>query len=68
MLKCIAPSWHEDVYLYISQLRTEWKEMEQTGEADDFVKGMGEASHDEWGKLVCELLERTLEKREIRNQ
>jgi hypothetical protein len=38
--------------------------MERTGEAKDFVKGVGEVSRDEWEKLMYKLLERALEKRE----
>ena len=63
--KYIAPSWHEEMYLNTALLRAEWEEMEQTGEAKDFVKGVGEGSRDEWEKLMYKLLERALEKRGI---
>lgn len=63
--KYITPDWHEEIYLNTSLLRAEWEEMEQTGEASDFVKGVGEASRDEWEKLMYKLLERALEKRGI---
>jgi hypothetical protein len=63
--KYISLDWHEEMYLHISLLRAEWEEMERTGEAEDFVKGVGEVSRDEWKKLMYELLERALEKKGI---
>jgi len=63
--KYLTPAWHEDMYLYTAQLRAEWERMEQTGEAEDFVRGVGEASSDEWEKLMHKLLERVLGKRGI---
>jgi len=63
--KYISPDWHEKMYLNTSLLRAEWEEMEQTGEAKDFVKGVGEVSRDEWEGLMYKLLERALEKRGI---
>ena len=53
------------MYLHTSLLRAEWEEMERTGEAEDFVKGVGEVSRDEWEKLMYKLLERALGKREM---
>ena len=63
--KYIAPGWHLEMYLHTSLLRAEWEEMERTGEAEDFVKGVGEVSRDEWEKLMYKLLERALGKREM---
>ena len=63
--KYLVPAWHEDMHLYTSLLRAEWERMEETGEADDFVRGVGEASRDEWERLMYKLLERVLAKREI---
>ena len=51
--------------MHTSLLRAEWEEMERTGEAEDFVKGVGEVSHNKWEKLMYKLLERVLGKREI---
>ena len=62
--KYLAPEWHEELYLYTALLRAEWERMEETGEAEDFVKGVGEVSSDEWEKLMRKLLERVLAKRE----
>ena len=61
----ITPDWHEEMYLNTSLLRAEWEEMEQTGEAKDFVEGVGEVNRDEWKNLMYKLLERALEKRGI---
>jgi len=63
--KYLAPYWHEEMYLCTSLLRAEWEKMEETGEAEDFVRGVGEASRDEWEKLMHKLLERVLAKKEI---
>ena len=60
--KYIAPNWHQEMYLNTSILRAEWEEMEQTGEAKEFVKGVGEVSRDEWEGLMYKLLERALKK------
>jgi hypothetical protein len=66
--KYITPNWHEKMYLNASLLRAEWEEMERTGEAKEFVKGVGEGSRDEWEKLMHKLLDRALEKLDIQNQ
>jgi len=60
--KYLTPAWHEDMFLYTSLLRAEWERMEETGEAEGFVKGVGEGSRDEWEKLMHKLLERVLGK------
>jgi len=63
--KYITPDWHEKMFLNTFLLRAEWEEMERTGEARDFVKGVGEVSRDEWEELMYKLLGRALEKRVI---
>ncbi|KAF9653541.1 FAD/NAD(P)-binding domain-containing protein [Thelephora ganbajun] len=63
--KYITPDWHEKMYLNTSLLRAEWEEMERIGEAEDFVKGVGEVSRGEWEKLMHRLLERILERKEV---
>lgn len=63
----LTPSWHEKMYINTSLLRAEWEDMERTGEAKEFVKGVGEVSRDEWEKLMYKLLERALEKLDIRS-
>jgi hypothetical protein len=65
--KYLTPDWHETMYLNIPILRAEWEEMERTGEAKEFVKGVGEVSRDEWEKLMHKLLERALERRGIKS-
>ena len=63
--KYLTPDWHEKMYINTSLLRAEWEEMERTGEAKEFVKGVGEVSSDEWEELMYRLLERALEKMDI---
>jgi hypothetical protein len=63
--KYLTPDWHEKMYINTSILRAEWEEMEGTGEAKEFVKGVGEVSPNEWEKLMYKSLERALEKRGI---
>lgn len=63
----LTPDWHQKMYLNSPLLRAEWEEMERTGEAEEFVRGVGEVSRDEWEGLMYKLLERALEKRDIRN-
>jgi len=63
--KYLTPNWHEEIYLNTSLLRAEWEEMERTGEAEDFVRGVGEVSRDEWEGLMYKLLERALARRGI---
>ena len=65
--KYLTPDWHEKMYLNTSLLRAEWEEMERTGEATEFVKGVGEVNRDEWEKLMYRLLERALENRGIQS-
>ena len=62
--KYIMPAWHEKMFWNIPLMRVEWEEMERTGEAKDFVKGVGEVSRDEWEELMCKLLKRALERKE----
>ena len=66
--KYITPDWHKEMYLHKSVLKAEWDELEKRGEAEDFVKGVGKTSPDEWEKVVYKLLERASKKREIRDQ
>ena len=68
MEKYLTPDWHERMYLNNPPMRAEWKEMERTGEAKEFVQGVGEVSRDEWKALMFKLLDRALEKLDIQNQ
>jgi hypothetical protein len=63
--KYLTPGWHKKIIWYVPEMRAEWEEMERTGEAKDFVKGVGEVGRDEWEGLMYKLLERALEKRGI---
>ena len=68
MKKYITPDWHDEVYLNNTLLGAEWGEMERSGEAMDSVKAVGEMSRDEWKELMHKLLERALDKRDVRSQ
>jgi hypothetical protein len=61
----ITPDWHKKMYQRKALLRAEWEEMERSGKAEGFVKGVGEVSRDEWERLMYKLLERVLRKSEI---
>ena len=63
--KYLTPGWQEEMYSHKNLLETEWEMLERTGEAEDFVKGVGEASNDEWEGLMHKLLERVLRKGEL---
>jgi len=63
--KYLTPAWHEEIYSHKNILGAEWERMERTGEAEEFVKGVGEASCNEWKKLMYKLLERVLGKGEV---
>ena len=65
LAKYLAPSWHLEMCLYATLMRAEWEKMEQTGEAKDFVKGVGEVSRDEWEELMYRLLERAMRNGEL---
>ena len=64
MAKYLAPSWQMETWLHAAIVRTERKKIEQTGEAKDFVKGVGGVSRDE-RELMCRLLERVMQNGEL---
>ena len=66
--KYLTPDWHKKMYLNRALLRAEWEGMERTGEAKEFVEGVGEVSRDEWEKLMYKLLDRALEKLDLQSQ
>ena len=63
--KYLSPSWHKTMVWHTPLLMAEWEEMEKSGEAEDFVKGVGEVSSDEWEEVMRKLLARALEKKGI---
>ena len=62
--KYITPAWHGEMFGNVPLMRAEWEEMERTGEAEGFVKKVGEVSRDEWEELMYKLLKRALERTE----
>jgi len=63
----LSPAWHKKMYLYAAILRAEWEEMGKTGEAEDFVKGVGEVSSDEWEGDAQTVVKSVGEERDIRD-
>ncbi|KAJ7185569.1 hypothetical protein C8R46DRAFT_382260 [Mycena filopes] len=51
-----VPQWRKDMYAAKTVLRSFWVELERRGEAEKWVKGVGEASADEWATLLQRLL------------
>lgn len=51
-----VPDWVRDAYATKVILRTRWKELERRGEADDWVRGVGEGGVEEWIKLMKKIL------------
>lgn len=58
--KC--PEWCVDAYTHMTELRVLWKELVETGEAVDLVKGVGEGGNHEWVELLQKLVERAKKK------
>ena len=44
-------------------LRAEWRKLEKSGEAEDWVKGVGEGGMDEWIELMRRVARRADEKK-----
>ncbi|KAF8190297.1 hypothetical protein K438DRAFT_1831752 [Mycena galopus ATCC 62051] len=51
-----VPQWRKDMYGAKALLRSFWVELERRGEADDWVRGVGEGGADEWVTLLQKLL------------
>ncbi|KAJ6588830.1 hypothetical protein B0H19DRAFT_1101379 [Mycena capillaripes] len=52
-----VPQWRKDAYNAKALLRSFWVELERRGEADDWVRGVGERGADEWVTLLQKLLQ-----------
>ncbi|KAI0078347.1 FAD/NAD(P)-binding domain-containing protein [Panus rudis PR-1116 ss-1] len=56
-----VPKWIREVYVHKVPLRVEWKELEKTGEAQEWLKGVGEGKtatpDEEWYALIKRVLE-----------
>ncbi|KAJ7728409.1 hypothetical protein DFH07DRAFT_222179 [Mycena maculata] len=51
-----VPRWLRDMYKAKALLRSFWVELERRGEADDWVRGVGEGGPEEWVNLLHRLL------------
>ncbi|KAK7044647.1 flavin-containing monooxygenase FMO GS-OX3 [Favolaschia claudopus] len=51
-----VPQWRKDMYAAKVLLRNFWVHLENTGEADDWVKDVGVGEMDEWAALMEKLL------------
>lgn len=56
--RVVVADWMKEMYLKRAVLRTAWRELERTGEASDWVKGVGEGGTGEWVSLMKRLLTR----------
>ncbi|KAF8637833.1 hypothetical protein AX17_002463 [Amanita inopinata Kibby_2008] len=53
-----VPRWEKVMYLNKDVLRIVWRDMESSGEADGWVKGVGEKGIEEWVALLERMLDR----------
>ncbi|KZT25733.1 FAD/NAD(P)-binding domain-containing protein [Neolentinus lepideus HHB14362 ss-1] len=55
-------SWVKEMYAKRDIMRAEWRELERIGEAEDWVRGVGEGGLDEWIELMRKVLRRAEER------
>ncbi|KAJ2914820.1 hypothetical protein MD484_g5611, partial [Candolleomyces efflorescens] len=53
-----VPDWHREMYEQKGLLRKTWVALEKSGEADEWVRGVGEGGKQEWVDLLRRLVER----------
>lgn len=51
-----APDWHREMYMQKGLLRRTWVALERSGEADEWVRGVGEGGDQEWADLLRRLV------------
>ncbi|CCM04891.1 uncharacterized protein FIBRA_07087 [Fibroporia radiculosa] len=56
-------TWVRDMYDQRDVLRAEWRDLERRGEANDWVRGVGEGGTKEWVELMQKLLKRADERK-----
>lgn len=54
--RVVVADWERDMYKQKGVLRAAWRELERTGEADGWVKGVGEGGNGEWVDMMRRLL------------
>ncbi|KAL5641318.1 hypothetical protein ACGC1H_001714 [Rhizoctonia solani] len=57
-----CPDWTSEIYQAKFILRDEWKDLVRTGEADSWVKGVGEGGMKDWVRLMYRVLRRAEER------
>ncbi|KAI0078356.1 FAD/NAD(P)-binding domain-containing protein [Panus rudis PR-1116 ss-1] len=65
-----VPGWVKDMYKNKGVLRAEWKDIDKSGEAEEWVRGVGEGENpkQEWVALMYKVLERAVEKHKLELQ
>ena len=63
--RVVVADWEREMYSEKNRLREIWQELEASGEADDWVEGVGEGGLQEWVDLTRRMLRRT---REVRSE
>ena len=56
--KVIVQDWEKEMYGKKDMLREVWRGLERTGEAHEWVKGVGEGGSEEWVELMKKLLKK----------
>lgn len=52
----VVQDWEKEMYAHKVSLRKLWVELENSGEADDMVRGVGTNGNDEWVELMRRML------------
>lgn len=54
--KVVVPDWEKEMYAKKDVLRTVWRDLEASGEANEWVEGVGEGGLEEWVDLMRRLV------------
>ncbi|THV07807.1 FAD/NAD(P)-binding domain-containing protein [Dendrothele bispora CBS 962.96] len=57
-VKYRVPEWEKDMWKWKIELRSEWRKLEENGESEQLVNGVGSNSREGWVKLMYDVLER----------
>jgi hypothetical protein len=66
--RTVVMDWEKEMYGKKDMLRIAWRKLEKSGEANDWVKGVGEGGPTEWVDLMRRLLEMIGEEEEDRDK
>jgi hypothetical protein len=56
--RVVVADWEKEMYSKRIILRRGWRELERTGEADEWVKGVGESGTEEWVDMMRKLVKK----------